>query len=241
MSTNALETQKEKPVARPLHVLVPLIKDDLKQAAEAAQRAGMPYYIAAGKKMIEAKDQVGHGEFEPWIKRNFGITPRHARRYMEFARATSNTTENGPTGPFSSLEQFRRHLGERRTASWQEPIKQALNKVDVELLNVRRDELKRADESNAQRELALQLIDIGYKALASKLHPDKGGSRDAMARLNQVRKNLKGSGRAGPPLILSYTGDDLVDHALALVAKMTYAKRKEFYALVYAEWIVPTL
>jgi hypothetical protein len=35
--------------------------------------------------------------------------------------------------------------------------------------------------------LALQLIDIGYKVLSVKLHPDKGGSHDAMRRLNKVR------------------------------------------------------
>jgi DnaJ-class molecular chaperone len=39
--------------------------------------------------------------------------------------------------------------------------------------------------------LAMQLIDIGYKALATKFHPDKGGSRDAMSRLNEVRDRLK--------------------------------------------------
>jgi hypothetical protein len=39
--------------------------------------------------------------------------------------------------------------------------------------------------------LAMQLIDIGYKALATKLHPDKGGSGDAMSRLNEVRDRLK--------------------------------------------------
>jgi hypothetical protein len=44
-----------------------------------------------------------------------------------------------------------------------------------------------------QSELALRLIDIGYKALAMKLHPDKGGSQDAMARLNLVRNRLRTS------------------------------------------------
>jgi hypothetical protein len=52
--------------------------------------------------------------------------------------------------------------------------------------------LKREQERELQRKLALQLIDIGYKALASKLHPDKGGSREAMSRLNAVRERLKG-------------------------------------------------
>jgi hypothetical protein len=31
--------------------------------------------------------------------------------------------------------------------------------------------------------LGLRLIDIGWKVLARELHPDKGGSREAMTRL----------------------------------------------------------
>lgn len=46
-------------------------------------------------------------------------------------------------------------------------------------------------EREAQRTLALRLIDIGYKVLAKELHPDAGGSKDAMARLHIVRDRLK--------------------------------------------------
>ena len=66
-------------------------------------------------------------------------------RYMHLARATSDK-QNGPAGPFSSLNEFRRdHLGEDRTTpnqrdkDWREPIKQTLNKVDTDLLNRGRD------------------------------------------------------------------------------------------------------
>jgi hypothetical protein len=41
------------------------------------------------------------------------------------------------------------------------------------------------------RKLVLQAFDIGYKALARKLHPDNGGSNEAMARLNYARDRLK--------------------------------------------------
>ena len=44
-------------VARPLRILVPLIKDDLKEGDAAAERAGLPHYRAAGEKMLEAKPQ----------------------------------------------------------------------------------------------------------------------------------------------------------------------------------------
>jgi hypothetical protein len=49
----------------------------------------------------------------------------------------------------------------------------------------------RDDEVKLHRDLAEELIDIGYRALATRLHPDRGGSKDAMARLNRVRDELK--------------------------------------------------
>ena len=35
------------------------------------------------------------------------------------------------------------------------------------------------------------VIDIGFKILVKELHPDKGGSSDAMSRLNRLRDRLK--------------------------------------------------
>jgi hypothetical protein len=48
----------------------------------------------------------------------------------------------------------------------------------------------RDDEIKLHRELAEELVDIGYRALATRLHPDRGGSKDAMTRLNRVREEL---------------------------------------------------
>lgn len=42
----------------------------------------------------------------------------------------------------------------------------------------------------ARRKEALRLVDIGYKELAKKLHPDLGGSQEEMTRLNKVREHL---------------------------------------------------
>ena len=64
----------------------------------------------------------------------------------------------------------------------------------VDRVNVTRladERQSRDDEIKLHRELALQVIDLGYRALATRLHPDAGGSRDAMARLNTVRHELK--------------------------------------------------
>jgi hypothetical protein len=187
--TETAMAESKRGIVRSPKVLVPLIKADLQMAAQA----GVPYLRAAGEKMLEAKSQIPHGKFQSWIRTNFKIKLRQAQYYMGLVEVEKRTPVR-----FSSLDDFRRrHLGEDRTPgsqrdkSWQDPVKQIMNRVDVETLNLHKAELARAEERKAQYELAIQLIDIGYKVLAIKLHPDKGGSRDAMSRLNLVRDRLK--------------------------------------------------
>lgn len=57
--------------------------------------------------------------------------------------------------------------------------------------NPKRPKRVKAYQPSEQTLLGLRLIDIGYKTLAKELHPDMGGSQDAMARLNRVRERLK--------------------------------------------------
>lgn len=191
--TALTESKTNGKIARPLKVLVPLIKDDLKHASEAAQQASLPYERAAGEKLIEAKSQMKHGEFVSWVERNFSVKIRQAQRYM----ALAEHLEKRPASRFSSLSEFIRETSDPnynlphtvRPQTWHEPVKQVINKVNVDKLAEERQ--SREKETKLIRELAMQLIDIGYKALATKLHPDRGGSSEAMVRLNKVRDILK--------------------------------------------------
>jgi DUF3102 family protein len=112
---------------RPLNVLVPLIKKDLEDASEAAEAAAMPYYRAAGEKMLEVKGQLKYGEFVPWLKRHFKIGESQAKRYMRLAR--NSDTENGRAREFSSMKAFLRETGDGgyvpnkpRPQPWHEPV-----------------------------------------------------------------------------------------------------------------------
>jgi hypothetical protein len=182
---------------RPARTLISLINDALEQGDKAAAAAAMPFYRTAGLLMLEAKTQMPHGEFTSWLNRNIKRSKSQCSHYMELARATADG-QKLTANDFSSLKDFRRrHLGHdvpttggsMRKPSWQEPVKDAIGKVNLDAL--KQDALARQEERALQRKLALSLIDIGYKALASKLHPDKGGSREAMARLNRVRDILR--------------------------------------------------
>jgi hypothetical protein len=191
--------REQGPVARPLKMLIPLIQEDLEQARQASERAGMPYYKAAGEKMLEAKPQLARGEFGPWLKRHFNIGYAHAERYMAFARATDDT-QNPRVRGFSSFSDFMRKEGGDpgygrvvRKRDWHEDVKGNIERARREAERIREADLTRQQEREAEKRLALRLIDIGYKVLAKELHPDKGGDREAMARLGRVRDRLKQS------------------------------------------------
>ena len=192
--TVASVLDNDQPVARPLRVLVPLIREDLQQAKAASERASMPFYAAAGAKLLEAKnsDGMSYSEWCSWTWKNFKVKENTAKVWIKYYEQTRISV----TPEYRSLDDFRRrHLdekrvpGSRRDQDWRGPIKNLLGDVDVKAM--RQANLKQAEERKLERELALQLIDIGYKALATKLHPDKGGSPHAMTRLNAVRNRLK--------------------------------------------------
>jgi hypothetical protein len=167
-------------VARPLKILVPLIRSELAEAAEA----GLEHYRRAGKMLTEAKDQVPYGSWSRWLSKNFELSQNTAMRYMRLARkayADPKITARG--------ESLLDAIGEKRSRSRWSDVQQAADRVNVDRLAEERQE--RDKEVKLHRELALQLIDLGYRALATKLHPDRGGSRDAMSRLNLVRDELK--------------------------------------------------
>jgi hypothetical protein len=176
--------QQTKQIARPLHVLLPLIKEELKKADEAARAAGLPYYLAVGQLLLEAKAQLDHGEFMRWVKRNLNVKHRQATNYMAYAKQQSGTECQFER--VDTLSQFLHENRNRYTNNWRD------KPPSIDADRIRAESLKREEERRALLQLCVEIIGIGYKALAAKMHPDKGGSAEAMTRLNQARDYLKG-------------------------------------------------
>jgi hypothetical protein len=174
-------------VARPLTVLAPLIREEIK----AGEAAGMENYRRAGEMLIEARERVNYGEWRSWVKRNFHLSYRQAMKYVKLARESK-----GATSRFSSLREFEGRPSRSPIPPWAEAAKPVVNQVNVEAQA--RENQSRAQEQQLVRTLRLQLIDIGYRSLSVKLHPDKGGSNEAMARLNRVRDMLKNAVETAP-------------------------------------------
>lgn len=172
-------------VTRTLRVLVPLIKDELARANEA----GIVHYRRAGEMLVEAKNQVATGDWHRWLANNFRLSKSTAQLYMKLAEMNADTI-TAVSGGRVSLNRAVRSATYQRASAWYPAAKASVNRVDVDRMAQERQ--NRETERRLERELALRLIDIGFKVLAGKLHPDhRGGSREAMARLNRVRERLK--------------------------------------------------
>jgi hypothetical protein len=97
-------------------------------------------------------------------------------------------------------ELLRDRMADRQigTEEWQ---RQIAKQVEINHKHIEA-ERKRIEAEIAERKardkVVSQLIDAGYKLLAKKLHPDKGGSSEAMTRLNQAREQLRGDRRILP-------------------------------------------
>jgi len=195
-SMSQLATKEEGAVARPLKVLEPLIRQDIAEA----ELAGRPHYEAAALKLIEAQEGHFDGDnagFYRWAERVTGKSQTTIRAWIAFgasaARKSFKTKEHHARAPKAQGglgHQPRVLPGLRR--EWTAPVDQIARQAFEEAQRLAREQsLTRKQEREADRKLALRLIDIGFKVLAREPHPDKGGSRDAMARLNRVRNHLK--------------------------------------------------
>jgi len=70
-------------VPTPLSDLATTIKTEV----ELAESKGLEHYRTAGQALCEAKKQLGHGNWLPWLKKNCPeINERRARRYIALAK-----------------------------------------------------------------------------------------------------------------------------------------------------------
>jgi N6-adenosine-specific RNA methylase IME4 len=56
------------------------------QAVAASLKRSIEHAIAAGELLLEAKEQIPHGDWLPWLEKHCGVTARSAQGYMKLAR-----------------------------------------------------------------------------------------------------------------------------------------------------------
>ena len=192
---NTSVARKVSETARSLRELASLIKIKLKEAKEAGEEAMQPYWAEVGELLLEAKGQFDSADqFYEWSRRQFDIGETQTRIYVGLV---SNKPIPGARRGQTLSDAIRAIGGSPRGSprgghrEWAVPVDDIANRARREADRLRQQELTRQQEREAERQLALRLIDIGYKVLAKELHPDAGGSREAMTRLHAVRDRLK--------------------------------------------------
>src|SRR5688500_12239946 len=58
------------------------------EAAHAAARTALEHAPECGKLLLQAKEQVAHGQWLPWLEANPTVSARQSQRYMRLATAT---------------------------------------------------------------------------------------------------------------------------------------------------------
>lgn len=177
----AIAVKQKSQIARPLSELVPLIQEEV----AAGNEAGKEHYYQAGKLLIEVRDsgQVAEFKWNKWLKDNFALSQATAYRYMAFADHVDEDPSLLSTSRsmFEITEPVEHQKRKARRAAF---------KLHKPVDRFAAEKQARIKEIQLHRALALELIDIGFKALATRLHPDHGGTDEAMRRLNRVRREL---------------------------------------------------
>jgi hypothetical protein len=88
------------------------------EAAAAALKSSVIHAMQAGDMLLEAKEQVGHGEWLPWLKANFPFSDRTARLYMQLARKRVNVEAKMATVADLSLREAVDEITEREPETY---------------------------------------------------------------------------------------------------------------------------
>jgi hypothetical protein len=71
------------------------------EAHTVAMRRSLEHAMAAGELLIEAKAQLKHGQWGPWLAEHCGMPDRTARLYMRLARNRPIIEQNGNVADLS--------------------------------------------------------------------------------------------------------------------------------------------
>ena len=198
--TTELFKNSDKQVARPLREISAEIKRVFKEGKAAAEEVWRPHEERIGLLLIEAKTHFPDGKgFPDWFEaQDFGFSYSTGKRWRQFATSLQDVPDFVRDKIFSPTEKPLRvsHIVDRH--GYVNPS----NVRAAEMARIHREATANAERFMAKRRdlakeialikaIALKIIDAGYKVLATKMHPDKGGSHDAQRRLNAARAKLK--------------------------------------------------
>jgi len=173
---------------------LPVIASEIKTIEEVVYRTTLEGVIQIGKRLEEAKGQIGHGSFSDWCKECLGYSQRQAQKYMEISSKYSD--ENSP---FSNAN-ISSHLSISKAYSLlalpEEEVENFTKEHDVESLTVKQleEEIKNLKEEKT-RELEEKTKEVqDLKNIMLQLENEKANIPDTEAleaELKQMREALE--------------------------------------------------
>lgn len=188
---------------------LPVIVSEIKTIEEVVYKTTLEGIIQIGRRLEEAKEQIGHGNFSDWCQENLGYSQRQAQKYIEIA--TKYGDENSPfskanTSSFLSISKAYSLL-----ALPEEEVENFTEKHDVESMTVRqleeeiknlKEEKKREAEEKTEeiRELKATMLRLederanapDTEALEATLREAKEALRVAEANKESLEKKIDG-------------------------------------------------
>lgn len=168
------------------------IQNDVQQYA--AQGA-----LKIGERLCEAKELLGHGEFLPWIKDEFGWTDRTAQKLMAVYREFGDSQKSlfGPeinTKTYSDLPVSKLYLLISVPESEREDFVKENNVAEISVREMEKllREKKEAEDESREAHEELDKLTEKYAALSTVAHEQeeelKAAQADVSASIEAVKK-----------------------------------------------------
>jgi hypothetical protein len=141
-------------------------------ATAIAMQRGVDHAMAAGDLLIEAKAQLKHGQWLPWLRDHCAMSERTAQLYMRLAKNRAEIEANPQRAADLSL---RGAVAQLAPESEGEPILQRLAMADGELRDAIVDKVER------QRSFAIWLYQLPASERAAFLAERSPGERRQIA------------------------------------------------------------
>lgn len=151
-------------------------------------------YIAIGGHLVALRKLVPDGEWAAFIRDNFEFSTTSAGEYMRFYRQTRAHRGPRPT----TLDDIRATPRPDHQPRDFRAYRKTVHRAEAFIHGASREHAPEPETGRRSphahklfvREMAHQIIQVGYRLLAQRYHPDRGGASADMAALSEAKALL---------------------------------------------------
>lgn len=167
---------------------LPVIASEIKIIEQQTAKTVLENGIQIGIRLQEAKEQVGHGNFEEWCKENLNYTSRTARKFMQLA------TEYGDENGLISNRNISSDLSISKALTLlkvpEDDREEFVEEHDVDTMTVKEleDAVREAKEEAEQANAQLKAREDSEADLRSQLEKEKKSAETAKEKLKKEKE-----------------------------------------------------